>query len=183
MAASINIETQGLDAMVAVLTPKLFQQRVSAGLRYASKSVKKESAKQIGSRYRLASSRIKGDIKSLRVADKEIIVTFNRRPPTLRAYGARALSSGGISYSVFKSGRLRQPRGFFLPIGPSPGIPFIRTGSGRSAIKTLYGPSVGSIFVGDSKFGKDIREQTTKTIQTQFIKGVEREISRRARGR
>jgi hypothetical protein len=192
--ATIEIDQSGLDAMRQLLEPKQFHKDVQAGLRYASPTVKKVAAREIGTRYALSAARIKNDIKKPTYSDDTIEIRFSRVPPSLRAYGGRPLKARstargtgvpiGIKYKVFKGKQEKRDNVFWLQLGatPFPGIPFRRDGPGRTNIFALYGPSIGSIFAGDSAFGDAIRKTTTEATQTQFIKGVERAMSRRARG-
>jgi hypothetical protein len=193
VAVSISIESSGLDTMKAILDPAGFLKTVNAGLRYAGQGFNREAAKNIGTDYKLPAARIKKQIEKPRISDGEISVTFKRRGPTLRAYGAKPIRGGGMSFQVFTSGgRQSRPPGstFWIPSKMKNGddtytdvlIPFRRLGPGRSNITALFGPSIGSIFARDSQYGEKIREASVTQTQTQFIKGIERELSRRARG-
>ena len=176
----LDITTAGLDAMQAILDPVRFRKDVSAGLRYAGSGAKTTAAKEIGARYALTSARIKQDISNPVVQTNALLLKFGRRPPTLRGYGGRPLARGGYSYQIFRGQRERRSDIFELPIGP--GLPFRRTGKGRSGLTVMYGPSVGSIFVGRSRFGDEVRRVTTERVMVQFVTGVKREQARRARG-
>ena len=193
--ATLSLDAIGLTAMRRLVNPKQFDKDLQAGLRYARSTVKKVAAREIGSKYALTAARIKKDIKDPIYTNDSILVRFNRVPPTLRAYGGvplttrptKTIGTGvpiGLKYRVFKGkgGTQKRPGVFWLRVGstPYPGIPFKR--EGPNTITALYGPSIGSIFVGKSAFGEKIREVTTEAAQVQFIKGVERSMSRRKRG-
>ena len=192
--ARIDLDVSGLSAMQALLNPVQYRKDIAAGLRYAIPTARRTAAKEIGTRYAIPAARIKQGIKKITYDDDGMSIVFNRVPPTLRAYGGRPVTSRTtasgtgvpirIKYKVFKGKQQRRDNVFWLQVrGTSfPGIPFKRIGPGVSGIKALYGPSIGSIFVGKSKFGDQIRQATVDAIQVQFVKGVERAQSRRARG-
>jgi hypothetical protein len=182
---SVNIETQGLDAMQAILAPAQFRKNVTAGLRYAARGAKLTSAKEIGQRYAIAAARIKQDIRTPVVGNSELRIGFGKRAPTVRAFGARPLARGGFSFTIFRGERETRRKGFILPVGE--GVPVIRlkgqfTRTGKPKLATVYGPSIGGIFTGESRFGDTIRQATTQKLQTQFITGLQRELARIARG-
>jgi hypothetical protein len=189
--ATISIDQSGLSAMRQLLDPKQFHKDVLAGLRYASPTVKKVAAREIGTRYAMSAARIKEDIRKPTYTNDSIEIKFSRNPPTVRAYGGRPIKSRttkkgigipiGVKFKIFKGKQQRNDSVFWLQLGsnPFPGLPFIRE-NGR--LKAYTGPSIGSIFAGDSAFGEAIRKATTEATQVQFIKGVERSMSRRARG-
>jgi hypothetical protein len=194
MVARIDIDITGLNGMKALANPAQFRKAVTAGLRYASPSVKKIAAKEIGAKYALSAARIKQDIKDPKYTTDAILVTFSRVPPSLRAYGGKPIKSRttatgtgvpiGVKYRIFRKQPERRESVFWLQLGsvPFPGIPFRREGAGSAGLVALYGPSVGSIFTGDSQFGEALRATTTEAAQVQFAKGVERHLSRIARG-
>ena len=47
----------------------------------------------------------------------------------------------------------------------------------------VYGPSVGSMFLGNSAIGPQLRSDVEKRIQEQFIKGFQRVLDSAKRGR
>ena len=188
---SLDITTAGLDNMRAILDPVRFRKDVAAGLRYAGKGAKTTAAKEIGGRYALTAARIKQDIKDPKVDDDTLELRFSRVAPTLRAYsgkptGTRAGRPVGLSFKIFKGKAQKNTSVFWLNVGGqgSPGLPFRRPPLGDKSYGygVAYGPSIGSIFGGQSAFGEDIRGKTTQRAQEQFIKGVERELARRNRG-
>lgn len=192
--ALINIDVSGLSAMQALLDPVQYRKDIAAGLKYAVPAARRTAAKEIGTRYAIPAARIKQDIKKITHNDDRMKIVFSRVPPTLRAYGgkpvtSRATASGtgvpiGIKYKVFKGKQQRRDNVFWLQVGGTsfPGIPFKRIGPGVSGLEARYGPSIGSIFVGKSQFGDQIRQATVDAVQVQFVKGVERAQSRRVRG-
>jgi hypothetical protein len=192
--AQISIDMSGLGAMQQLLKPGQFRKDVTAGLKYAIPTARRTTAKVIGQKYSIPAARIKQDIKAINYDNESIKIVFNRTPPTLRAYGgtpikARTTAAGtgtpiGIKYKIFKGKQVKRPNVFWLQVGSTsfPGIPFKRTGPGSAGLIALYGPSIGSIFVGKSAFGEELRSTVTDAVQVQFIKGIERSMSRRTRG-
>lgn len=191
--AIITIDKSGLSAMRKLLEPKQFQKDVSAGLRYATSTVKKVAAREIGNNYNLSAARIKQDIKRVSATDDYIEMLFSRNPPSLRAYGGKPITTRstkrigigvpiGVKFKIMRKGKqTKADNVFWLPIGGNtyPGLPFKRE---NGNLEAATGPSVGSIFTGESAFGDKIREATTEAALVQFIKGVERNQARRVRG-
>jgi hypothetical protein len=180
MALTINLQSDGLTRMLAFTDPRNYEKAKSGGIRYAVKSVAPAVAKNLRQFYAIPAARVKQDVQTPRfIAANDVIeVRFSRRPPTLRAYGARP-ARGGTSYQIFKGQRRVSANVFFLPLGPSPGLPMRREGP---KLKTQYGPSIGAIFNGRSRYGSMIREATVKRVHEQFLTGVQRELARQARG-
>lgn len=185
MAVTVSLQAEGLTQMLSFLDPKTYARARRGGVRYASKSVPPAVSKGIRANYNIAAARVKDDVAAPVITDESITIRFSRRPPTWRAYGAKPAPRGGtgISYQIFKAGGRRVSRsGFFINIGPAPGLPMRRLGPGRSNITTLYGPSIGSIFAGRSKYGEEIRGPVVQRTMDQFMVGVRRELDRAARG-
>lgn len=184
-SVQLDFQATGIDRITQVFNPQRVEKTLRGALKYAGAAARTQSGKEIGARYGIASARIKSDIGPVRVTPNEATITFSRkRPPTLRAYSGRPLARGGISYSVFRGERKSTQAGFFLRVASAdaPGIPFIRTGPGRKDIRPMYGPSIGSIFARDSRFGEEIRATVGERMNDAFLKGVERELQRQARG-
>jgi len=184
--ARIDIETAGLTNLMALTDPRHFDRSIKAGLRYSSRAAKAEAAKQIGARYSIPASRIKQDIGKPFVSGTSLVLGFATKAPTVRAFGAKSLARGGLTYTIYRGARTRNTKAFMLPVGQ--GVPVTasrtrRTSSGKPKLRTIYGPSIGRIFVGGrSRFGNEIRRLTTERVQAQFMAGVKREWARRARG-
>ncbi len=49
-------------------------------------------------------------------------------------------------------------------------------------LKALYGPSVGSIFLGRSEVGEQLRSDVEQRVSQQFVTGFERALKADARG-
>lgn len=190
-SVEIDITTAGLDVVQSLLDPKRFKRDVAAGLRYAGKGATVTAAKEIGALYNLTAARIKKDIRKPQLSGDSIRIPFARTAPTLNAFGARPLSTKGgkptgLKASIFRGQRISNPKAFWLklPGGGPHGLPFRRPplGSQTYGYGVAYGPSIGAIFTGKSRFGDQLRDKTSQRVQEQFIKGVQREIDRRSRG-
>lgn len=133
------------------------------------------------------------------------VITARRRPTRLATYGARQLTraaktakgdvmrsiaagrkQAGVSVKVKRAGGGRkQMRGaFFIPLRRGRGDlgangmgVFIRTGTGRDAIKHLYGPSVDQVFrsVADRavpKVMQELRDELKKQTAYEVRKAI-----------
>jgi hypothetical protein len=181
MPVQVDLQAEGLSKLLAFTDPKTFIRAKAAGLRYAVKSIPPAVAKNLRQYYSIPAGRIKDDVRRPIVTDDFIDIRFSRRPPTWRAYGAKQ-ARGGVSYQIFKGQRRISSNVFFLPIGASPGLPVRRMGPGRSNLRTMYGPSIGSIFAGRSRYGQQIRQEVVKRTMDQHVIGVQRELARLSRG-
>lgn len=196
---------KGLTNMYAYLGTASLAKAQKAGLSYAAKAVPPAVAKGVSAAYNIRSARIKQDISSVRFvdADQSATIRFSRRPPTLAQFnpkpGARGHQRGlgqGLGWSTAKpkgrpltalvvraQGRKRFA-GAFLATGANGNQLVLRrvgTGPGGRLV-ALYGPSIGSIFLGRSAIGTELRATVQARIQEQFAKGFERSLSAAARG-
>jgi len=202
--ASVSISLTGLDTLQRLqqfTNPALFDKAKRGGIAYASKSVPPNVAKAIGSSYNLTAARIKKDISGIPFApDREsATIAFSKRPPTLVQFkpnpGRRGRQPGlgrGLGWGPAKpAGRpvraaiLRGQRkaypGVFLTTGNSGNQIAVRASS-NGGLRSVYGPSIGSIFAGDSAIGPQLRATTEARINEQFIKGFQRVLDSAARG-
>lgn len=193
---------EGLDALQAFLNPDLFDKAAKAGLAYAAKAVPPAVAKGITEQYGISSARIKQDISGVRFQDGGLTATiaFSRRPPTLLQYGAKPGSRGGpqpglgrgkgwgkpkrpgkpVSALVARSvGRQQFPTSF-IARGAQGNQLVLRRSKGK--LISVYGPSIGSIFLGQSAIGDALRASVQARIQEQFEKGFQRAVDAAARG-
>jgi len=186
MQVNLQLEgVAGLSKMQHFVSPKSAKPIKAAmkyGLKYASRAGKTESAKQIRAKYSIASSRIKQDISGpfLNADASEAKLVFARKPPSALSYGGRDTGKG-LGMTVVRGQRKRVARGFLVRSGKLAGKPFRRIGRERSPIDFVSGPSIGSVFGGQSRFGDQIRTETGKRINEQFVKGFERKLSESAR--
>lgn len=172
-----------LDAMLELLKPGQFRKAQAAGLKYGGRAGKTAAAKETSARYAIPSSRIKQDIRDPRmIGETTIEFRFARRPPGLINFSARQTKSG-VTFAIFRGQRQSAP-GAFIATGQGGNKQvFSRRGAARLPIQTWYGPSVGSVIMGDSRHGPQIREAVVERVNEQYLKGVERYLSSLARRR
>jgi hypothetical protein len=206
--ANVTIQLTGLSdlqKMQAFLSPATFAKAQRAGTRYAAKSVPPAVAKGISSAYNIRSARVKEGILGTRFVDEgeAAIIRFSRRPPTLRQFnpnpGKRGHQPGmgrGMGWDKPKpkgrplsaviskaQGRQTYPTSFLATGLSGNALVLRRSGSGPAArLIGVYGPSIGSIFLGQSSIGPQLRATVQERIQEQYIKGFERQMSAAARG-
>lgn len=185
-----------LQKMQSWLAPATFDKARAAGLRYAAKATPPAVAKAITARYNITSARIKQDTKGPFIRDTEATLVFSRKPPTLLQYGFKPGRRGGpqpglgqglgwgkpqpkgrpATAKILKAGaRVSYPNTFLAK-----GLPFTPKADGQ--LKVEYGPSIGSLFLGQSQFGAVIRSEVQDRINTQFITGMQRALDSAMRG-
>jgi hypothetical protein len=203
MAVSFTID--GLDRLASMqrfLDPKLYDKASRSAVRYAAKAVPPAVAKGVTQSYNIKSARVKQDISRVRIEQggQAAVVGFSRRAPTLMQYGARAGTRG--------TGRRGRGRGLGWTAPAKPGKPltamtvkakgrqkirsaFIARGRNGNQLvlqrqgdrlKALYGPSIGSIFLGNSKISEQLKADVQRRISQQFVTGFERALKADARG-
>lgn len=202
----VRLEITGLDQLAKMreaLGPELLKRATRAGVAAAAKSVPPKVAQSISQRYGLPSRRVRADVRAVRIAPdgESATVAFSRRPPTLTQYGAkpgtRATGQPGLGRGLgwgkpTKPGRPlsalidrsagRQPiPGAFLATGASGNRVVLRRGRGGK-LEALHGPSVGSIFAGQSKIGPVLRAEAETLIRARFIAAFQRVLDSAARG-
>lgn len=192
MALTVTLDITGLDPMIGITDPKLYRKLLSAGMRAAGKGVRIDASREIAARYNIGALRARRDIQPPTIqlgTDPTITMRFSRRAPTVRAYGARERARGsGVSWKVFAGGRTySNPKAFWIPVRSKDGdeqrIPFIRTApKGRKNIRSLTGPSIGSVFIRQGKFVPDIQEAGLKGANERFVKELERRLAAAKRG-
>ena len=191
-----------LQKMQAFLSPANFAKAQRAGVSYASKAVPPAVAKGIGAAYNLKAARIKQDIYPVRIDPngESATIRFSRRPPTLTQYGARPGTRGiqpglgrGLGWgkpsppgkpltATILRAQGRQPiPGAFIATGNS-GNQLVLRRSSSGQLRAVYGPSIGSIFLGRSAIAPSLQATVKQRINDQFIKGFERSWSASARG-
>ena len=203
--AGLTMKLEGLESvrkMQEFLNPKTFEKAQRGGVSYAAKSVKPAVSKGIGAAYNIKAARIKEDISSVRIDQGGMAATirFSRRPPTLGQFGIKPGTRGkqpglgrGMGWGKAKpagkpltaiqlraSGRTTV-KGAFQATGNSANKLVFRRGSNGKLI-SLYGPSIGSIFLGNSKIGTQLREDVQARIQEQYLTGFQRVLDAAARG-
>ena len=182
---TISLDGQNqLTAMQAFLSPATFERALKGGTQYAAKATPPAIAKAVGARYTWKAGDIKTkDIKGPRFTDggTTAILNLSRRPRTAAAFGGRQIKRG-YSFAIFKGQRQTFTRGFLAQGKQGIQLPFYRVGKDRYPIEVIHGPSLGSVFMGDSKFGDVMQKEVEARMAEQFIKGIERELARKQRG-
>jgi hypothetical protein len=189
----LRVDLEGaekLSKMAALLTPKLFDRALKGGVTYAARAVPPAVSKAVGSRYSMRAARIKQDIKKPRFFDggRSASIGLSRKAPTAAQFAGRQ-TKRGYSFAIFRGQRELFTRGF-IGRGRLAGLPLyrVKTGSesqaagGRSKLEVIHGPSVGSMFLGESKFGEVMQKEVENRMSQQFITGVQRELARAGRG-
>lgn len=204
--ASLSIDLQGIEQLQRareLLSAKQFDKAIKSAVAYASKAVPPAVAKGIGSAYAIKAARIKQDISGIRLSPDggSATIRFSRRAPTLaqfsprpgtRGTGRRGLGRGKGWTAPTKPGRPitavvlkakgRQPyRGAFMATGANGNQLVLKRAPG-GRLKALYGPSIGSIFLGRSQVGEQLRSDVRTRVQDQFAKGLERALGAMSRG-
>jgi len=202
--ASIQITLSGIEEIARArgfIAPATFIRAQKAGVRYASRAVPPAVAKGIRGAYNLSSARIKQDISGIRFAPdgESATIRFSRRPPTLVQFrptpGTRGRQPGlgrGLGWgpanppgrplqaTILRGQRKAYP-GVFLATGANGNqLALRRTSSGQ--LQAVYGPSIGSIYAGNSAIGEDLRRTVEQRIQEQYLKGFQRALDAAARG-
>ena len=204
--ARLSLTLTGIDQLAplqAFLNPKLYDKALRGGITYASKAVPTAVSKGITSSYNFTAARVKKDISKTQFVDngQTALIRFSRRAPTLTQFkpnpGKRNPQPGlgrGLGWGKPKKpGRPltatisrangRQPFvGAFRAQGLNANSLVLRKdSSGR--FYGVYGPSIGSIFLGQSEIGTQLRSDVQLRINEQFIKGFQRVLDSASRGR
>ena len=204
--ASITLKLEGLNQlqkMVEFTNPKNFAKAQRAGLAKATSAAKTQAAKGISERYNLKAARIKQDISSATIAPDGSFATirFGRRAPTLSQFGMKPGSRGGpqpglgrgrgwgkaskpgrsLSALVLRSEGRKKFTGAFVITGNSGNQLVVRKDS-QGTFHTVYGPSVGSIFLGKGRHSQELQINTAHLINQEFVKGFQKKLDDIARG-
>jgi len=203
--ASISMSITGLEQlqkMQDALSPKALAKAQRSAITYAAKAVAPAVAKGIGADYNIKASRIKKDISGVSISSDGLTATikFSRRPPTLAQFGVkpgkRSPQAGlgrGLGWAkpkragkpltalVIRADGRKPKAGAFLAVGNNGNQLVLRRGS-NGKLHGVYGPSIGSIFLGNSRIGSKLRAEVAQRIQEQYVKGFERVLSASARG-
>lgn len=204
--ARIALSLEGVDQLKklqAFLNPKLYDKAIKGGISYASKAVPPTVAKGITASYALPSARIKKDIAKPQITDggQTALLRFSRRPPTLTQYGARPGTRGGpqpgmgrgmgwgppskpgrpLTATVLRSQGRKPYANAFMTTGNSGNKVVLRRDS-QGNLYGVYGPSIGSIFLGKSAIAQQLQTEVGKRVGEQFKKGFERVLGAASRG-
>jgi hypothetical protein len=191
-----------LKRLQSFLDVKLYEKAERGGISYAAKAVPPAVAKGISSSYNITSARVKKDVTRTQFVDggRAVIIGFSRRPPTLAQFkpnpGTRQPQPGlgrgkgwgrpvkpgkPLTATIIKGKGRQIIPGAFMATGASANRLVLRRTSNGS-LQGVYGPSTGSIFLGNSAIGPQLRADVQKRINEQFIKGYERVLDSAARG-
>jgi hypothetical protein len=188
--ASTRLEVQitGAEKLLTLrdwCNPETIAKATRGGITYAAKAAQVAVAKEVRSAYNISSARVKQDVSAPRFGQGGQVATIamSRKPPSALQYGGKD-GGKGLTMKVFRGGRPeRVTRGFIAQSGKLAGRPFRRVNSeSDSPLAFVAGPSIGSIFAGDSKFGPAMRAAVQIRINEQFIKGMERALKSASRG-
>lgn len=203
--ANISIGVSGLDGlqrMQEFLNPQLFAKAQRGGVLYAAKAVPPAVAKGITSAYNIRSSRVKQDISrfSLDPDGTSGTIRFSRRPPTLAQFNPRPGTRGHqpglgrrmgwgpanpagrpLTATVLKSQGRKAYVGAFTIAGANGNQLVVRKDS-QGKLHAIYGPSIGSIYAGQSAIGQQLRADVEARIRDQYIKGFQRVLDSASRG-
>jgi hypothetical protein len=204
--ASISLSLAGIDQLQrlkAFLDPKLYDKALRGGITYGSKAATPAVAKGITATYSLSAARVKKDISRTQFVDggQTALIKFSRRPPTLTQFKPKAgtrysqpglgqglgwgkpVKAGKPITAVINRSKGRQAfDGAFFAQGLNANSLVLRKGS-NGRLYGVYGPSVGSMFLGNSAIGPQLRSTVEQRIQEQFIKGFQRVLDSASRGR
>lgn len=184
----LDVQITGADQLLKLqdfLDPANIRNATAGGIKYAASGGKTAVAKEIRAHYNIASARVKQDVGGPRFSQGGQVATLylSRKPPSALQYGGKDTGKG-LTMKVFKSEKpQRVTRGFIAKTGKLEGKPFRRISSqSRSEIAFVSGPSVGSVFAGDSRYGSQMQAVVNARINEQFIKGMQRALDSAARG-
>jgi hypothetical protein len=190
-----QLDTSELKKLAPLLKGKELPKLVRAGLQYAAKSTPPAVGRNVAAHYGIGSRRVQQDVRGPYVSgtgeEIEAKIYFSRRPATGMQFKPRE-SKSGVSFSFYKSEKTKV-QGSFIQTVKNGRLPFKpdrtklqKPQPGRKkpryALKTIYGPSTGSMYLGQSKHGGEIRENVDKRINEQFNKGIERRVKSILRG-
>jgi hypothetical protein len=188
VSLSIDLDTTSLQQIKNLVDPAQYKKIMGKGSRVAANSVKVSAAKAISSKYGITSARIKQDIKGpyVKSDDRYIVVEiyFARVGPSGMRYSPRQ-SKNGLTLRIFKGEKTRIANGFiqttrkgqkftFKTNNSRPYKPDLASGrkKSRKGLDAVYGPSTGSIFLGNSKFGDTLRKEVEDRLVERFEYGI-----------
>lgn len=191
-----SIDTSDLKKFKDLLNSKQFQAVAYGGMKYAAQSTPTSVGQNISRYYGIKSGRVKQDVRGPFIKsignEIEAELFFARRPATGMQFKPRASGLRGVSFRFYKSSDTTVRGAFFRDVKngrfafKADKSKRERSKDGRSkpryALKMIYGPSTGSMYLGNSTFGDEIRTAVNTRIEEQFKKGVERKYKSILRG-
>jgi hypothetical protein len=191
-AFQLRIDLDGeekLSGMMALLSPATFERALKGGMQYAAKATPPAISKAVGARYNWKARDIKNDTRGPRFSDggRTATITLSRRARTAAVFGGRKAPKGGYTFTVIRGERQTFAHAFEARGKQGILLPFYRTkpntpGGGRYPIDVIHGASLGSVFMGNSRFGAVMKQEVEERMRRQFIVGIDRELSRKSRG-
>lgn len=204
--AGITLKIEGLSQLQKMLEftdPKNFAKAQRAGVVKATGAIKTQVAKGIGERYNLKAARIKQDISKASIAadGSSATIRFGRRAPTLAQFGMKPGTRGSgqpglgrglgwgkpakpgrpLTAMVLRADGRKPYTGAFVAIGKGGNQLVVRKDS-KGKLHTVYGPSVGSIFLGKGRYALELQAKAAQLINDEFIKGFQKKLDDIARG-
>lgn len=205
--AGITLKIEGLSQLQKMLQfadPKTFAKANRAGIAKATGAIKTQVAKGIGESYNLKAARIKQDISRAYIAPDGLSATISfsrRRPPTLTQFGMKPGTRGSgqpglgrgrgwgkptkpgrpLTATILKADGRKTYRGAFVALGNGGNQVVFRKDS-QGKLHTVYGPSIGSIFLGEGRHSQRLQNDAARLINDEFRKGFEKKLNDIARG-
>jgi hypothetical protein len=205
--AGITLKIEGLSQLQKMLEftdPKNFAKANRAGIAKATRAVKTQVAKGIGESYNLKSARIKQDISRAYIAPDGLSATIGfsrRRPPTLTQFGMKPGTRGSgqpglgrgrgwgkpakpgrpLTATILRAEGRKAYRGAFVALGNG-GNQVVFRKDGQGKLHAVYGPSIGSIFLGEGRHSRRLQNDAARLINDEFRKGFEKKLNDIARG-
>jgi hypothetical protein len=205
--AGITLKIEGLSQLQKMLEftdPKTFAKANRAGIAKATGAIKTQVAKGIGEAYNLKAARIKQDISRAYIAPDGLSATINfsrRRPPTLTQFGMKPGTRGSgqpglgrgrgwgkpakpgrpLTATILRAEGRRAYRGAFVALGNG-GNQVVFRKDGQGKLHAVYGPSIGSIFLGEGRHSQRLQNDAARLINDEFRKGFEKRLNDIARG-
>ena len=191
-----SVDASDLKKFQSLVTSKQFQAVAYGGMKYAAQSTPASVAQNISRHYGISSGRVKQDVRGPFVKsignEIEAELFFARRPATGMQFKPRASGVRGVSFRFYKSSDTTVRGAFFRDVrngrfafkADKTKREQARDGRNkpRYALKMIHGPSTGSMYLGNSTFGDEIRTAVNTRINEQFNKGVERKYKSILRG-
>jgi hypothetical protein len=205
--AGITLKIEGLSQLQKMLQftdPKTFAKANRAGIAKATGAIKTQVAKGIGESYNLKAARIKQDISRASIAPDGLSATISfsrRRPPTLTQFGMKPGTRGSgqpglgrgmgwgkpakpgrpLTATILKADGRKAFKGAFVGIGRG-GNQVVFRKDGQGKLHAVYGPSIGSIFLGEGRNSQRLQNDAARLINDEFRKGFEKKLNDIARG-
>ena len=180
----INVEVSGLKEASDTLSK--IQGGLLAARRRASTRAAKHGKTVMSSRIRqevaIAKKDVDPTIKTIRVgaADAAVVVKKTARI-SLKAYDAKMLKGGNLTYRIMTAGKRQSIRGPFI-IAAYGGHVYRRRGRERGPLVKLYGVSPWGVAFGKKGVQRDVKTAMAKMYRKRIIHEVDRLIRKSGGG-